>query len=83
MSKLTEEDAFKVLAAWRDEEYRKAFVAALDKVAQDWADTYGNANRSQDQINICEVSAFLDSRHVHYSECWPPTHPHYQKKVRS
>ena len=77
---LTNEEAFKVLAAWRDEEYRKAYVDALTKVAMDWQEKVKDWGHNSDVV-IIEVQAFLDSRHVHYPECWPPTHPHYKQKT--
>lgn len=68
-------EAIALLTEWR----RQQFLAAINKVAQDWADTYASENIGGD-IGVCEVSAFLNSRHVHYPECWGPDHPHYQKK---
>ena len=38
---------------------------ALEKVAQDFYDSFGH---SGSEINIIEVQAFLDSRIVHYPE---------------
>jgi hypothetical protein len=51
-------------------DWQAGFRAALEKVAQDWAD---KGFRSHDEVQSIEVQAFLDSRHVHYPEYWSET----------
>ena len=53
-------------------EYQQGFKDALTKVANEWA---SKSFRGHDEIQSCEVQAFLDTRHVHYEECrkQPPT----------
>ena len=46
--------------------YKQGFADALEKVASDWA---SKEFRGHDEIQSCEVQAFLDTRHVHYEEC--------------
>lgn len=46
--------------------YKQGFIDALEKVASDWA---SKEFRGHDEIQSCEVQAFLDTRHVHYEEC--------------
>jgi hypothetical protein len=46
---------------------RRGCKKALAKVAQDWRE---RGFRTHDEIQAIEVQAFLDSRHVHYPECW-------------
>ena len=46
--------------------YKQGFIDALGKVGSDWA---SKEFRGHDEIQSCEVQAFLDTRHVHYEEC--------------
>jgi hypothetical protein len=62
----------------RDAE-RRGFCAALEKVANDWRE---RGFRTHDEIQSIEVQAFLDSRHVHYPEAWPDTHPQKRQASR-
>jgi len=48
------------------EERALVWREALNKVAQDFHDSYGALDCP---IGCQEVQAFLDSRHVHYPEC--------------
>jgi hypothetical protein len=58
---------------------RRGFCAALAKVANDWRE---RGFRTHDEIQSIEVQAFLDSRHVHYPEAWPDTHPQKRQASR-
>lgn len=55
----------KHIAAALQQAEQRGWTAALNKVAQDFHDSYDNLGL----IGVVEVRAFLDSRHVHYPEC--------------
>jgi len=68
--------ALVLLTEWR----RKQYIAALTKVALDWHEHVKDWGYGND-INKVEVQAFLDSRHVHYQECWGPEHPEKRNRA--
>jgi len=60
------EEMIGVTLAFAREERARVWREALNKVAQDFHDSYGALGCP---IGCQEVQAFLDSRHVHYPEC--------------